>query len=310
MTQRTTHFSHKGIVGAALAIREDCALYAELLRADDEYSIVGADIFELPAGLVEEDHIKDSERLGAFLRKKCAFRWGKLPLALGLPSSDCIFRTISLPLSDLDEARESMRWGFSDFFPFQYEDALFDLCEIPTPQTGNVPYDAGLQFIGVACEKKVVMPLLEALKNSRSLVQAAEPSCVACARAFSQPGEVGTRLLVAGIGNVAHLVFFSLGEAVLFRTLSGANGDGAKIDGEIRATLEYVAEKFHADDVRLHLAGNLPQEIYDLPSSNNVPCAVQGDAEIFRALKIDLLADVDPFDVAGLLLRYRRENRI
>ncbi len=286
----------KRIKGAALTLRDNCAFYAELLQADDGYSIVNADVFELPVGLVEDDHIKDPERLGAFLRKKCAFRWGKLPLALGIPSSDCIFRNLSLPAADLDEAREAMRWCFSEYFPYKYDDAIFDLCEIPGDSVG-------LQLIGVACEKKVIMPVLESLKNSSCLVQAVEPSCVACARAFSSGEETGTRLLVVGVGNVVHLVFFKDGTAVLFRSFLITKNGAVKVDDEIRKTLEYVAEKFHESDVHIHLAGNLPQ-------LSALAGAQRFGTEDFHALKFISPADNDWFEVAGLLLRYQFEDRI
>ncbi len=290
----------KKIKGAALALRDDKALYAELLQTDGGYSIVNAEAFELPAGFIEEDHIKDPERLGVFLRKKCAFRWGKLPFVLGIPSSDCIFRNFSLPAADLSEARESMRWCFSDFFPYEYDDALYDLCEIPDV--------AGLQMIGVACEKKVVMPVLEALKNFRCLVQAVEPSCVACARAFSSNDAVKSSLLVAGIGNVVHLIFFKDGTAVLFRSLpldhTRTENVATRIDDEIRRTLEYVMEQFHESDIQLHLVGNLPRKVSLIANASWL------EAENFQVLKFISPADADWLDVAGLLLRYQGENRI
>ncbi len=304
----------KRIKGAALSLRDGCALYAELQQDEDRCSLVNAEVFELPPGLVEGDHIKDPERLGSFLRKKCAFRWGKLPLALGLPSSDCIFSTFSLPAADLDEAREAMRWCFSEYFPYQYGDALFDLCEIPEGTSrGTLRGSGRLQLIGVACEKKVMMPVLEALKNSSCCVQAVEPQIVACARVFSTKS-YGTKLLAAVTGQVIHLIFVKGGTALLFRSLFlTAKETASKIDEEIRRTIEYIAESFDEPDVQMQLVGSLPFSISDLPSAAKALRPVSEmakNAEDSYLLKFISPAAPDWFDVAGLLLRYKSENRI
>ena len=163
--------------GAALALRDRCACYAELLREGGRARLVNADKIPLPDGLVSHGRLANGAALGAFLRKKLAFRWGKLPFAVGIPSADCLFRLFSLPAADLEEARASMTWCFSDYFPFDFGEALFDLCEVAAPPRGG-----RLNLVGTACAKAQILPFLESLRAPRARVFAAEPQIVASTR--------------------------------------------------------------------------------------------------------------------------------
>lgn len=293
--------SVRGIRGAALSLRDGRALYAELLDEDGVYSLVNAQMFDLPPGLVENDRLNDGERLGKILRKKCAFRWGKLPLALGIPSSDCIFRLFDLPAADLNEARGAMRWCFSDYFPYKYDEALFDVCGSSVPFSGEK-----LRLLGAACAKEHIMPILESLKNSRCRVQAVEPQIIACVRALSSDGG-GAQLLIVAMKRLMYLAFIRDGEPFLFRSvpLDSSNSSPAQIETEIRKTTDFVAEKFGVREVRIHLAGELPVSVDAIPL---LSAAQRKRTADFHRLKFVPPADPDWFDVAGLLLRFVHET--
>lgn len=291
--------------GAALALRDRCACYAELLNEDGRLRLVNADKIDIPDGLVSRGHVADGAALGALLRRELAFRWGKLPFAVGIPSADCIFQLISLPAANLEEARASMEWCFSDYFPFSLGEALFDLCETAVPAGGGQ-----LNLLGTACAKAQILPFLESLRGPRSCVSAAEPQSVASTRAFGSAIAEESFLLAMKRGYLLHCAFVSAGSGLVFRSVAlsaEAFAWNAQICSEINRTLEYVAENF---------GGGMPP-VYVVQDAAAPVGLSLGDLRA-SAREIDFgglcpavltpPADSDWYDVVGLLLRFAHED--
>ncbi|MBP5212356.1 MAG: pilus assembly protein PilM, partial [Pyramidobacter sp.] len=230
---------------AALSLRGDCACYAELERADETWRLTNAQKIELPSGCLSGGHIVDGARLGAFLRAKLRFCWKKLPLAVGIPTADCVFQLICLPAADVDEAREALRWKFERYFPFSYEEALFDVCEVRLPSLK--PSEIGV--MAAAASRKELEPLFDALKDHSSRVYAAEPLAVACARSLLPPSEDGgskSLFLAAFLDDAAQLCFVRDGMGLLFRGFCLKDATLVSVEAlqdcaaELRKTLDSV----------------------------------------------------------------------
>ncbi|MGN0838875.1 MAG: hypothetical protein ACI4NN_07315 [Pyramidobacter sp.] len=294
----------KGIIGAALSVREHEALYAELKWSGGAYSMVNSRVLPLPPGLVSGDHIVDGGGLGRYLRRELGFCWGKLPLALGVPSSDFVFRTFRLATDDIQEAREALRWCFADFFPFQYESALFDIMEMPVKLKGRQTL-----FAGAACAKAPLMQVLLSLKSLRCRVAAAEPQITACIRAVTGEYEEDPFLLLIGIGGLVHLAFIQKSALWMFRTvsleLSRKETVCGLLNAEISKTLIYLEEHFKMSSPAVCFAGNLAPEMAQLPA-----CTGLARKEICSSRQINCVPPGQPdwYDVAGLLMRHIHEN--
>ncbi len=194
-----------------------------------------------------------------------------------------------------------MRWCISDYFPYKYGEALFDVCG------GSASFSGGkLRLHGAACSKEHIMPILESLKNFRCRVQSAEPRIVACVRALSS-GDGGAQLLIVAMKRLMYLAFIRDGEPSLFRSvpLDSSGGLAAQIETEIRGTMDYVAEKFGLREVRIHLAGELPVSVDAIPILSG---AQRRNVADFHRLNFVPPAAPDWIDVAGLLLRFVHET--
>lgn len=297
-------YTDKNILGAALSVREHEALYAEVKSDGRDYSMVNSRILPLPSGLVRGDHIADGRHLGFFLRRELGFCWGKLPLALSIPTSDFIFRTIRLATDDISEAREALRWCFSDFFPFKYESALFDVVEMPVKLKGRQ-----ILLSGTACLKEPLMQVLQSLKSLRCRVSTAEPQITACARAFAAECGKNPVLLLIGIGGLVHLVFIKQNALWLFRTVplgaDNKNDTAGLLNAEIARTLNYIEDHYKTSHPDVCFAGEFCAETVELPA-----CAGLTRKELHCAKKFTCVrpAQSDWFDVAGLLMRHIHEN--
>ena len=291
--------------GAALALRDRCACYAELLREGGRARLVNAGKIPLPDGLVSHGRLANGAALGAFLRKKLAFRWGKLPFAVGIPSADCLFRLFSLPAADLEEARASMTWCFSDYFPFDFGEALFDLCEVAAPPRGG-----RLNLVGTACAKAQILPFLESLRAPRARVFAAEPQIVASTRAFASVVAEERFLLAAKREDSLHCAFVCEGNGLVFRSVALPAEEFAwssQICAEINRTLEYVAENFGGAAPPVYIAKDASAPVA-LPPGDLRAVAREIDFAGLCPAALAPPADSGWYDVVGLLLRFAHED--
>lgn len=294
--------------GAALTLCGHCARYAELLREGGRVRLVNADEIPLPDGLVSRGRLLNGAALGAFLRRKLAFRWGRLPFAVGIPSADCIFQLFSLSAAGLDEARAAMEWCFSDYFPFASGEALFDLCEAGAPAGGR------LNLAGAACAKAQVVPFLESLRGTRGRVSAAEPQIVASTRAFASGIADERFLLVMKREGLLHCAFVSAGSGLVFRSVALPAEEPVlssqiylQICLEINRTLDYVSENFGGTAPPVYIAKDaFASEA--LPLGDLRAAAREIDFGGFCPAELAPPAGPDWYDVVGLLLRFDHED--
>ncbi|MCI6260419.1 hypothetical protein FYJ74_04275 [Pyramidobacter sp. SM-530-WT-4B] len=291
--------------GAALALRDRWACYAELLREGGRARLVNAEKIPLPDGLVSRGHLADGAALGAFLRKKLAFRWGRIPFAVGIPSADCIFRLFALPAANVEEARASMTWCFSDYFPFDVGEALFDVCEVSSPS-----HDGRLRLVGAACAKAQVAPFLESLRGPRARVFAAEPQIVAATRAFGSAIAEENFLLVMKREDSLHCAFVSAGSGLFFRSVALSAEEFAwssQVCSEINRTLDYVSENFGGTAPPVYIAKGASAPVA-LPLGDLHAAAREIDFDGLCPAVLTPPADSEWYDVVGLLLRFDHED--
>ena len=304
---------NKDIRAAALSLRGKRACYGELQWLGAGWRLVNAQEFETPPGCMTGGHISDGARLGAFLRKQ--IRWGakKIPFVLGIPTSECLYQLISLPAANCDEAREAVKWKFSEYFPFAHEDALFDVSEAILP----VPEKSGITVLAAAAMKKELLPLFDELGSSSGRLCAAEPLAAACARALTPPAAYDSgamTLLAFCLEETAQFVLLNGGTGLLFRSCvledSTFTADDVRNDfrNEVRKTLDYAQSRF----------GCTPAVAYALPERlKGLADEAAGQAETapvsispLHRLEICKPAEEHWYDVAGLLLRYANEDGV
>ena len=297
---------------AALSLREREACYAELMPLDDGWRLVGAQTFTLPSGCISGGHIVNGDLLGRFLREQLQFCWKKLPLVIGIPTMECFYQILRLPTADVEEAREAVRWDFSRYFPFSYEDALFDVCDANLP----LPPTAGMAAIAVAALKKELLPVYTALQNSSSRVAALEPIGVACARAVLPPSVYdsgGSSLLTVQCGESVQFALVNDGTGLMFRSVSFDDRSVTRTQAlntvreEFLKTREYVQNRFFCTPGLL-VAGS--DDLFET-------VCVAAPAEAVKRAGISELHCLEPetasddcVDVAGLLLRFADEDRV
>ncbi len=297
-------------VAAALSFGGDKARYAELARSGGGWLVRGAETFYLPDGCVFGGCVTNGAALGACLRRALRSRWKDRPLAVAIPTADCIFRDLSLPVADADEAREAVRLNFSAYFHFPVEEALFDVCS----SRDDEPLSARKRFLAVAAPRGELMPLFEALRGVRSRAALAEPAAVAAARALTDPGgpdDANGRLLAVCGDGIVDLCFVRSGACLLCRGLPfDENGDPASSAGsaadEIQKTLGYVRRTFSVSPVPA-VAG-LGPFAEALREALSVPAAARAEVPAARRLTFEDPGSSAWYAVAGLLLRYARER--
>ena len=297
---------------AALSLRGSSACYAELERAGEAWRLSNARVIELPLGCVSGGHVVDGARLGDFLRAKLRFCWKKLPLVVGIPTADCVFQLIELPAANVEEAREALRWKFERYFPFSYDEALLDVCEVRLP----VQKASELSVMAVAASRKELEPLFEALKNHSSRVFAAEPLAVACARSLLPPGVDGGRpvFLAAFLDDTVQLSFVHDGTGLLFRGFCLKDAALASVEAledcasELRKTLNYVKTRFACDTEITFAAGEAQtarlRTIPELERARKVAVSP------LHLLETGDAACSEWFDVAGLAMRYANDDGV
>lgn len=303
-------------LSAALSLRDGCAFYAELARRGEKLCLVDGDVLSLPPGTFQNDRILDAPALGVFLRRELAFRWRKLPFVIGIPSSDCLFRTVSLPEMDIGEVRSAIFWSFSELFAYGAGDALFDVCPVQTPN----PARGKMEVVAAVSLRSKLMPLFDALTNSRSCVSAAEPQITACARALTpRSGGGGLSLLAVLFHGAAHIVLLFGHSGLLFRTIAFEDdssefektGRVQAVCGEIERTLSYASSAYGAPNVEeLKLAG--AEELCDelIPLLKFRGRVVRTSVKDYYNLSFLPPADENWLDVAGLVLRHADEDGI
>ena len=246
------------------------------------------------------------------MRAKLRFCWKKLPLAVGIPTADCVFQLISLPAADVEESREALRWKFERYFPFSYDEALFDVCEVCLPSLK--PSEIGV--MAVAASRKELEPLFDALKDHSSRVYAAEPLAVACARSLLPPSEDGgskSVFLAAFLDDAAQLCFVRNGMGLLFRGFCLKDAALASDESleecaaELRRTLDYLKTRFSCDVEIIFAAGDA--QAARLQSIPELACARKAAISPLHHLEADKSC-ADWFDVAGLALRYANDDRV
>lgn len=298
---------------AALSLRGTCACYAELERADETWRMITPRVFELPPGCVSDGHIIDGARLGEYLRGKLRFCWKKLPLVVGVPTADCVFQLISLPAANTEEAREALRWRFERHFPFSYEEAFFDVCEVRLPAQKS----SEIGVMAVAASRKELEPLFEALKNHSSRVFAAEPLAVACARSLlplAVEGEGKSVFLAAFLDYTVQLCFVRNSSGLLFRGFCLKDATLASDDAleecafELRKTLDYVKTRFACNAEVLVAASEAQMtRLRTIPELS--PAKTAAISSSHRLEASDAICS-EWFDVTGLLQRYANDDGI
>ncbi|MDY3868866.1 MAG: hypothetical protein SOZ52_05800 [Pyramidobacter sp.] len=299
---------------AAVSLRDGCAYYAELVRYEGHYGLENADILPLPDGLMENGRIANPDALGAFLRRSLAFRWQKMPFIVGIPSSECIFKLLTLPYMGRDEIKPALYWNFSDYFAYRVEDVLFDAAPaaLPSPPQGKI------NVMAAVSQRKKLMPVLNALTNRRSCISAVEPQIVACARALAPDESEKENLTVLTVffKTEAHIVLFYQDCGILFRTVSlrdsGETENGnwlTVISEEISKTIEYAVHTLGFDRAAKIYAAGAGEFADQLCQRGGFGAEVSRRTfSSGRIADFSFPSDSSWYDVAGLLMRFIHED--
>ncbi|HUA10486.1 MAG TPA: type IV pilus assembly protein PilM [Solirubrobacteraceae bacterium] len=161
----------------------------------------------LPAGVVREGEVIDSEALGAALRTM--FDGSKLPrrVRVGIAGQRCVMRTLEVPpLKDKKELAQAVAFTASQEMPMPLESALTDFQSLGQVETKTGPRE---RIVFVAAHQEPVGKLLDALRRAGLTAGGLDLSAFALIRSLHEPSANGASdgcklyVNVDGLTNIA-----------------------------------------------------------------------------------------------------------
>jgi len=231
---------------AGMAIQPEGLHYVEISGALGDLSCRFAFV-EVSPPAIRQDALADmtgllpamatlSEEIGGF----------RVPVSLGVPSLDCLTRTIEFPPMELEEARAAMGFEFERHFPFPASEAIYDLALVELPGT-----EGRSAFLVAASGRKSVETFINLASEAGLPLQALEPANLAAFRAVSGPtGSKGGFMVLIFGEETTQLVVAYKDNGVLFRTLLFSLRSfhlselASALSREITSTLVYVRKIF------------------------------------------------------------------
>lgn len=314
-------FFHKArSLCAGLSLHDRKAFYVELHKDDSTggFSLEHAQEIQLSTGTVEDGHIQDPTKTGQELQKALNFCWKGFPLYLGIPSPDCLIRTVPMQRIDAAEAKSALYWDFGNLFPYPVDDAVYDAVPVPMP---SEPSDRMTLLTAVTLKEKV-MPILDALTAQEIFVNAIEPNNIAACRALTSSEQTSESLSLLLILKPQrfHVILRFMGNGIMFRVIIPAEGSREitevqtrqRVREEVDRTMAFARTQFRKVPIAsISLAGEeqFVNPVKDLLSGSEIPVKVVSMND-FWTMSYKEPANAQWFDAAGLALRYADENRV
>ena len=222
-------------VSAAMAIHSDFIRFVELDENDNPVRKISVPLAE---GCIVNGQIKNFVLLESALealRKET----GKLnePVSIGLPEGEAVIRFPTFPDMSIDDIRGTLDLNFSEYFPFQRAEAVFDSIKVKTP---NDDRREDITVMAAAAKSQTVDRILEISHNVGIPPGPVEPLNFAMIRSVAEAQE-GMCLLA----DRHNIVAVWQGFGIFFRT--GNNEDNVQ---DILNTLRFVETQYR--NVRVH----------------------------------------------------------
>lgn len=258
---------------AGLSLGTGSLRYIELDGKPGGFTVSRSAQLPLEDAAVNQEMIADTQVLQSRLmqmKENLGGDWSS-SVAMGVPSRDVLMRIVEMPVIDVDEAREALKWDFEKYFPFGYGEAAFDIAPVDTPGEGEIPVEGGnIKYLVAAARLQVVETLLETAKGAGINVEAVEPVNVPlyrCTRGVIERLASGS--MVVSVGKASSQIIVGYGDnGILYRTLlvggEAAMGLGeafAAVSREVSSTFTYLGSQFREMKVEeIVLCGDFCEE--------------------------------------------------
>jgi type IV pilus assembly protein PilM len=202
---------------AGMALHGDSLRYLELNGEQGSLNVVRQETIPIEPGVIVKDSLVDMNKLLPTLEEFGSVLGGfHCPVALGLPSRDVILRLLDYPRMDIEDVRETLQLEFEKFFPYSFQDAQFDICEVELPDQNA---EDKLFAMAAACRRHVANEFLKIGSKAGIPLSAIEPNNVAFFRAATGPaGQPGGYLIVFVEPENTHIMVGYKNNGVLFRS--------------------------------------------------------------------------------------------
>lgn len=222
-------------VSAAMAIHDEFIYFIEIDENDNPIKKVSVPLAE---GCIINGQIKNFPLLQAGfeeLRKET----GKInePISIGLPEGEAIIRFPAFPDMSIEDIRGTLDVNFSEYFPYERSEAVFDVIRIKTP---NDERRDDVTFMVAAAKYQTVEQILETVHNAGMSPGPVEPMNFAMIRAISEAHE--GLCVLADRHNIATVWE---GSGIFFRT--GNNENNVQ---DILNTIQFIETQYR--NVRVH----------------------------------------------------------
>lgn len=231
----------KQLVSAAMAIHDEFIFFIEL---DEENNPLRKVSVPLAEGCIVNGQIKSFPLLQAGL-EELRKETGKInePVSIGLPEGEAIIRFPTFPDMSIEDIRGTLDINFSEYFPFQRNEAVFDVIKIQTP---NDDRKEDITVLVAAAKRQVVERILEAVHDAGMPPGPVEPMNFAMLREIK---EVREGLSV--IADLHNIVTVWNGYGIFFRT--GNNQNNVQ---DLLNTIQFIETQYRSVRVqKIILAG-------------------------------------------------------
>ena len=251
---RGMHLSLPGLgrdggVLVGLDIQPGSAVAARVSR-NGRLHVEDATTIQLPAGVVREGEVVDSEALGAALREM--FEQSGFPrrVRVGVAGPRCVMRTLEVPpLKDKKELAQAVAFTASQEMPMPLESALTDFHALGQIETPTGPRE---RIVFVAAHQEPIGKLQEALRRAGVTAGGIDLSAFALIRALHTPADdegdgCQIYLNVDGLTNIV----IADGPTCLFTRVAsvGAESMAGELAGERSITLEEARRELIATNL-------------------------------------------------------------
>ena len=273
-------------VSAALAIHDEFIYFIEI---DEENNPIRKITVPLADGCIINGQIKNFELLeAAFL--ELHKETGKIsePVCIGLPEGEVTIRFPSFPEMSIEDVRGTLDLNFSEYFPYQREEAVFDAIKIKTP---NDEHKEDITVLAAAAKRQTVDRILGAAHSAGILPGPVEPVNFAMIRSIPEALE-GLSVLA----DPHNIVTVWQGFGIFFRTANNKNNAQ-----DILNTIQFVQTQYRNVNVeKLILAGLEFQISSDSDSSPVKIINVQDEYYSAKGLAMRDEAELPPLDLRPL----------
>ena len=216
-------------VSAAMAIHDE---YIYFIEIDENNEVRRKITVPLAEGCIVNGQIKNFTALeSAFSEIHKSIGKIHTPVSIGLPEGETIIRFPTFPEMSIEDIRGSLDLNFSEYFPYQRNESVFDTIRIKTPDEAR---KTNITMLAAAAKAQTVEHVLNAAHNAGIPAGPVEPLNFAMIRAI--PDAYQGLCVVVDRHNI---VAVWNGDGIYFRI-----GDTQQNSQDIQNTIRYIEAQY------------------------------------------------------------------